>query len=143
MLKIFSKKKSQGFTFVELMVVIAIIGILASVVLILIQDARNKAKDGKIKAYFGQIKTVAGTIQIDSDSYAGLSLDGDYQDLAYNVELENGGTAPTLKCDDDSYCVTSPLNTGGIICVDSTSYFGTISDASDCDDANHTCSDSD
>lgn len=50
-------KKSRAFTLVELLVVIAVIGILSAVVILNTQSAKMKARDAIIKSDIAQVKT--------------------------------------------------------------------------------------
>lgn len=62
----------EGFTLIELMVVIAIIGLLASIVLASLSTARGKAKDTAILHEINQLATLAELEYSENKSYTNL-----------------------------------------------------------------------
>ncbi|MDO8752021.1 MAG: type II secretion system protein, partial [Candidatus Wolfebacteria bacterium] len=52
------KKKNEGFTLIEMMVVIAVVGILSAAVLAGLAPSRNKAKDARIVSGVQQARAV-------------------------------------------------------------------------------------
>jgi len=76
-------KYSYGFTLIEVLVVIAIIGILSSVVLLSLNNAKTKGSDVKIKSDVRQARSV---------------LESGYNDNVYN-DLYNADNAGSITND--------------------------------------------
>ena len=60
-------KKTKGFTLIELMVVIVILGILAEVIAPRIPGFVNKAKEGKTKGNLGNLRSAMNIYYSDKD----------------------------------------------------------------------------
>jgi prepilin-type N-terminal cleavage/methylation domain-containing protein len=66
---------SKGFTLIELMVVIAIIGLLSSVILVSLKTAKNKARDAAVLTSIQQFKTLFALDYSNTGNYANLQPD--------------------------------------------------------------------
>jgi len=126
----------EGFTLIEMLVVIAIIGLLSSVVLVALGPSRNKAKDARIVSDINQIRAVmetlfvptSGTYSITpvSNSCAGGSGSADINKALVDIGT-NGGTNCTINLTANStgYAISAVLNiSSAIYCADSTGKFG-------------------
>ena len=63
------KKKEKGFTLIELMIVVAIIGILAAIAIPNFMRYQAKAKQSEAKANLGSIYTSEVTYRAENDTY--------------------------------------------------------------------------
>ena len=75
-------KYLTGFTLVELLVVVAIIGILATVVVISYSGAQSKARDAKRLSDLSQVQSALSQYFIDYGQYPNSTLPGNIQPLA-------------------------------------------------------------
>lgn len=72
-------KKNKGFTLIELIVVIAIIGSLTGLIVNNLNDARARARDAKRKEELASLKTALRLYYNDNQSYP-ADLTGDLTD---------------------------------------------------------------
>jgi prepilin-type N-terminal cleavage/methylation domain-containing protein len=72
-----SSPHQSGFTLVELMVVVAIIGVLASVAMFMFGKQSNKAKASEVPAVFGEFKIRQEQYHLEKDTYLTTGADDD------------------------------------------------------------------
>ena len=135
----------KGFTLIELMVVIAVIGILASVVMVAYPKAQLRAKDGVIMADADQLRTTAEISKDEVGDYSGIegkggtTQDTDCKALIDDANTRTSGTFTfhykneTSGSEDySSYCGIITLNSGDTWCIDSHYYSGSDSTKQQC-----------
>ncbi len=126
--------KNKGFTLVELMTVIMIIAILATVVLVSLQSARDRTRDVTIQQQIAQLRSLAeanydiGTGYEDFTDSTTPHPDHDKYSLVESKIDEMGGNlvvkfSKDFDCCDDysDYCAYSNLirNPNEVFCADS------------------------
>jgi len=135
-------KSGAGFTIVELLAVIAIIGILAAIVLVRTGTAKRKGEDASVKIALREVRNAAEIYYNNEETYEGvcdpgnitLSDDGDFKRIKDYITKHNGPEG-IIGCKDDKagYAAISNLNLGNCWCVDSEGSGREIElEASDC-----------
>ncbi len=89
--------RSAAFTLIELLIVIAIIGILASAVVISLGSATEAAKDAKNKLAIAQVRPLALLDQQVKGNYSSVC-----DDVQIKRVLESLGAAADVFCADDT-----------------------------------------
>jgi len=109
--------KKRGFTLVEILVIVVIIGVLASLSFITLNSVRGKARDAKRISDIRQIQSILEMYRNNNDTYPsiltpGASLVGP-NGQTYISRIPNALSVPDGDCVSDDYIYTSsdPANT--------------------------------
>ena len=123
----------KGFTLIELLVVIAIIGILAALILVVLGNARDKAKDARVTSNLGQMRSLAAVYYYSNkNGYRYLdwcvryaSPEYCYGDIAGAVDkirddMAEVGAGYLVYGNTNTYCMHAYMPSNGIpTCTDS------------------------
>jgi prepilin-type N-terminal cleavage/methylation domain-containing protein len=125
-----NNKSGAGFTIIELLIVIAIIGVLAAIVLINVTGYINKGKDAAVKGNVSTLFTDAINFYNESGSFKGVIQDDDYKnasegidDMEYTLTESCNNTSDCTGDSDAEWCASIGLkavSTATYYCVDST-----------------------
>ena len=122
-------RKLKGFTIIELLIVVAIVGILATIVIVSLREASERSRDAKIVTDVVQVRKIAEEMYIQEFSYDNLCSGGDlntsYSESLQTIkdDIENyygGSNIITCYSGQRSYCVSAPLTgaTTQYFCID-------------------------
>ncbi len=129
-------KKDEGFTLIEVLVVVTIIAVLSAITLISVGHYQDKADDVVIGVDLSQIRKITAMLYTDEHSYENIcfeeTLNDDLIEYPQLKIIENKieeiiGADPDCFSVKREYCVQSELILGDYFCVDSTGFAGEIS----------------
>ena len=109
----------KGFTMIELLLVVAIMGLLIAIILVSLSSIRDSAKDTRILSSLEQLRSVAQDFHTKNLTYSGLAADYYFSLLSQDIK-NMGGTDPmvAIATNGSGYCVYTKLNNGEYCCID-------------------------
>jgi len=88
------KRKNKGFTLIEMMIVVAIIALLATIAIPNYINFQKKAKTAEAKSNLGAIRTCEEAYHADKDTYLACGVAPATASTGVPVAWTNGGAAP-------------------------------------------------
>lgn len=128
----FKFKKTWGFSLVELLIVITIIGVLSTIILQSLSNARSRAYDSKVKQQLSSFRTAAEIYFANHDNSYGDPVVSCGSGIFSDVQAENGTPGlyiaegnlpdfaiPVCQSTNSAYAIQVPLYSGNEYwCID-------------------------
>ena len=118
--------KKKAFTLIELLIVIAIIGILSVAVIVAMSGTQESAIDSRIKASMAQLRSsieIYGLV--NGANYTGLESDSEISLLIDDIESQVGTPTVNISGSGDRYCLSTNLKSSNELwCIDSAGFAG-------------------
>lgn len=127
----------RGFSLIELLIVIAVIGMLAMLILVGLNRLRRDAFDARIQSDVRQMRVLAeSAYDTDGASYVNWSqapvVLSEVTSLLADIDEAHGDSNMTVirETQAKDFCVSAPLHpaTGGYVCIDATGVFKITTD---------------
>jgi len=132
----------NGFTIIELVVVIAIIGIISSIVLINVNSIKNKARDSAIKEDMNSFAQLALAYYEKHGNYGGFCEDTATEILFNAIPAYDEKKEKYCQHDSDDWLICAQLNfpedRSKAWCIDKSGFKKQI-DSADCAQGLKTC----
>lgn len=117
------RNNRKGFTLIEMLVVIAVIGILSAAVLTALGPSRAKAKDTRIISALQQVRALAEANYQNDYSWLPsgtiANSDGKLGTSASDISTNGGSLVINKATSSAAYAAYSVLASGGYYCLDS------------------------
>jgi len=131
------REVKKGYTIVEILVAITIIGLLFGIIFIVAGPARHKAKEEKIINDLYQVQNVAERIYLDESSYDKVDFAQSSEIAALKQDIDAQGSNLVINKSSLLYCAYAflDINPGPdqkAFCVDCKGFAGKINSAFDC-----------
>jgi prepilin-type N-terminal cleavage/methylation domain-containing protein len=122
------RKTKKGFTLIEILIVVAIIGILATIVIVSLREASDRGRNTKIVAGVVQVRKIAEDMYLqEATGYEGLCLNDGTGGVGSNIDMQTieadiGQFGRSLDCYSEQYhyCVSVELmgENANYFCID-------------------------